>query len=794
MLKSLQQRLNRGGASAAPSWLRTIGCAIALGGAFGVDARTGVGEGAWVLYLLPLIGTLWLPSPRAALRTAWIATALLLVGTVVGPAATVASPHAVAYRAIGTVVLWMTAGLITARKRSDATLQRAHDHLSHILAASPVVLYSLAIRDGALRPLWVSENFSRLTGYAPDAPFSFDWWLDRVHPDDVSRIGAGGDVLAHEHATDEYRFRRADGSYLWVRNEARILRDAAGEPIEMIGSWADVTDRRRAEDAVAQARDQLSRVLSSSPVVTYSLAIAGGRVVSIWNSDNITAVTGYPREQTLSLHWWLAHIHPEDRPSGDDLAATLRDEHLVREFRFHCADGTWRWIRDESRLVRDARGEPSEIVGAWADITEQKRAAEAVRVSERRQQEEAEVSAALARVGKELMTALGTPDFLDRLCAVTAQVLRCHASHTLMWRPNEDVYVPVAGYGMSPEQEAIARLIKVPRQLMAELLARLEDADVGHVGTIPTALLSAADQERLGLTTTLCMALRRGTTLIGVQVVLARDTAEPFRPLDWRIAHGIAQLASVALEHARVVEELNQASRLKSEFVATMSHELRTPINIIAGYADLLMGEEFGALNADQLDAVRKMNRSARELFELINATLDLGRFEAGQVPLVLQDVVLGDVLAEVRAETRAISEKPQLAVSWICAPDLPPLHSDRMKVKTVVKNLVNNAVKFTDRGQVTVTAAAADDGIAIAVTDSGIGIAPDVLPIIFEPFRQADSSTTRRHGGVGLGLYIVRRFVDLLGGTVTVESELGRGSTFRVWIPSHGHGARAAA
>lgn len=793
---ALERRLTRPAAIArGPWWLGWVVCAVVFAALFALDLATPLTDGEWLLYLVPVIGTLWMPHPRSAIYAAGIGTILLLAGLIMSPAGGIAPSHAMLYRIAGLGVLWTTAGLITARRQSDRAVRIAYDHISHVLSSSPVVLYSLRIDGAALQPLWISENFQRMTGYASEEPFSFAWWIERVHPDDLPRLGGAADVLAHEHVMQEYRFRRADGSYFWVRNDARILCDAAGRPIEMIGSWLDVSDRKRAEEEVEQTRDQLFRVLSLSPVVTYTLRLDRGRVTEVWNSENVSRITGYPREETLNLVWWLEHMHPDDRPGPEELAATLHREHTVREFRFRCADGSYAWIRDEARLLRDAGGEPVEIVGAWADITAQRHADEALREIGRLHRDEAEVATALARVGRELMGALGTPGLLDHLCRVTAEVLDCGASLTLLWRPEEDVYVPVAGYGMTPDQQAIAGWIKVPRQLMLPLLARLDDAEVSRVGTIPTDLVSAVEQERLGLSATLCMALRRGRTLIGVQVVLARAAGATFRPVEWRIAHGIAQLASVALEHARVVEELNQASRVKSEFVATMSHELRTPIGVIVGYADLLAAGEFGPLSAEQADTIAKLNRSARELLELINATLDLGRFEAGQLPLVLEDVAPADLLAEVRAETRTVRDKPALAVEWRCAPDLPALHTDRVKLKTVLKNLVHNAVKFTERGEVVVRAAAGkDDGIVLTVRDTGIGIAADVLPIIFEPFRQADGSTTRRYGGVGLGLYIVRRFVDLLGGTVTVESELGRGATFRVWIPRHPQIARAAA
>jgi signal transduction histidine kinase len=228
---------------------------------------------------------------------------------------------------------------------------------------------------------------------------------------------------------------------------------------------------------------------------------------------------------------------------------------------------------------------------------------------------------------------------------------------------------------------------------------------------------------------------------------------------------------------------------LKSDFVATMSHELRTPLNVIIGYNELLRDHEFGHLTGEQMEVLQHVATSARELLDLVNAVLDLNRLETGRLPLNLQTTSVPDLLEEIRQETSALGRKRDLALNWNVAPDLPRLNTDALKLKVVLKNLVVNACKFTERGTVTVDAAPRDDGVEIAVTDTGMGIAPEALPLIFEPFRQLESASTRRHGGVGLGLHIVHRLLDLLGGTVSVTSQLGQGSSFRVWVPQRADG-----
>ena len=163
---------------------------------------------------------------------------------------------------------------------------------------------------------------------------------------------------------------------------------------------------------------------------------------------------------------------------------------------------------------------------------------------------------------------------------------------------------------------------------------------------------------------------------------------------------------------------------------------------------------------------------------------LDLNRLDGGRLPIVTGSVHPAILIRELCSELGALLVKPQIAVEWQIEDDLPTLTTDAAKLKVVLKNLIDNAMKFTDAGEVRITARAVGEGVELAVIDTGIGIAPEALPIIFDAFRQVDGSMTRRHGGVGLGLHLAHRLVELLGGKIEVESAPGRGSTFRVWIP----------
>jgi PAS domain S-box-containing protein len=256
--------------------------------------------------------------------------------------------------------------------------------------------------------------------------------------------------------------------------------------------------------------------------------------------------------------------------------------------------------------------------------------------------------------------------------------------------------------------------------------------------------------------------------------------------LEVKVREATAELAHQNELLRRQALALEQASAAKSQFLANVSHEFRTPLNAILGYSLMLMGGFYGQLSDEQSRTVQRIDANSKHLATLINDVLDIERIEAGRMPLQISQFSVQDVVREVIEELQGVISQSTATVNVTLPPDLPRLKSDRQKLKQILVNLLSNALKYTKDGTVEIVAqhAASEGRIALAVRDTGVGIAPEDHTRIFEPFQQAKRVITRPQGGTGLGLAISRRLARMLGGDVGVESQLGAGSTFTVHFP----------
>jgi CheY-like chemotaxis protein/signal transduction histidine kinase len=254
-----------------------------------------------------------------------------------------------------------------------------------------------------------------------------------------------------------------------------------------------------------------------------------------------------------------------------------------------------------------------------------------------------------------------------------------------------------------------------------------------------------------------------------------------------RLAKELGRAKRLEEERAR---EIEASARLKSEFLANFSHEIRTPLNGILGYCDLLAREEGSRLTPHGRRDLNVIKTNAKTLLALINDILDLSKIESGNIDVVVEEVDVVDLLGECSATVREYLKGKSVELTTQVAPDANVVFTDGLKLRQVVLNLLSNAAKFTETGEIVVSVSREGDAAVVTVEDTGTGMPSDQLPFIFEKFRQVDSSTTRKVGGTGLGLAIVRELTRVLGGTVEVWSELGRGSRFTLHFPTFFTGA----
>jgi signal transduction histidine kinase/HAMP domain-containing protein len=370
----------------------------------------------------------------------------------------------------------------------------------------------------------------------------------------------------------------------------------------------------------------------------------------------------------------------------------------------------------------------------------------------------------------------------------------CQSNIAALFLFDGELLSTAASYGTTAEfAEHLRKSHPRPSHETTTRLAALERRTVHVLDLLsdPTFSPTPLDfYQKENVRTVISVPLLRENSLVGVITTWRRET-RAFTDKQIALLKTFADQAVIAIENVRLFQEiqdknlqLETANRHKSQFLANVSHELRTPLNSIIGFTRIVLRRSEGKIETLQRENLQKVLISSDHLLNLINELLDLAKIEAGRMEAFAETFKLDDIVRMATTTVEPLLRNGRVKLLTDIAPDIPPLKTDRDKLKQSVINLLSNAVKFTEEGEVKVAAWRDNGSLKLTVSDTGIGMSAEALRYIFDEFRQADMSSTRKYGGTGLGLAIVKKFINLMGGDIMVESEEGKGSKFTITLP----------
>ncbi len=397
---------------------------------------------------------------------------------------------------------------------------------------------------------------------------------------------------------------------------------------------------------------------------------------------------------------------------------------------------------------------------------------------------------ALGEVSQAVNSTLDLEQVLSTIVTKATQLSNTEAGAIYVFDELQQEFRLRATYGMSEETIAAVRDQHVSiSEAVSEAAEQGEPMQIADLRNEPPSPVNEI-MLREGYRARLLVPLLRSDEIFGALVVRRKEPGE-FSKSTVDLLRTFAAQSVLAIQNARLFLEIEEksrqladASKHKSQFLANMSHELRTPMNAILGYTELILDGIYGEPAEKMVGVLTRVQTNGKHLLGLINDVLDLSKIEAGQLTLSLTDYSIKDMVYNVFGVVESLAKNKNLALNVEMPAQLPAAHGDERRLTQVLLNLVGNALKFTDQGGVTIKAAASHDSFTVSVTDTGPGIAPADQAKIFEEFQQADSSTTKEKGGTGLGLAIAKQIVEMHGGRLWVESELGKGSTFQFSLP----------
>ncbi|MBI4783342.1 MAG: PAS domain-containing protein [Oscillatoriophycideae cyanobacterium NC_groundwater_1537_Pr4_S-0.65um_50_18] len=632
------------------------------------------------------------------------------------------------------------------RQATEEALRQGEELRRMALSAASMGAWDWDIVTG--EEFWSTEVES-LFGLAPGTfGGSYDEFFQYVHPDDrLLVLNAQEQAIQEDKAyMPEYRIIRPDGSLRWVTSRGKVMRDTHGKALRFSGVTMDITERKQAEADIREREERFRSLLANISGAVYRC-----NYDEDWSmefiSQPIQAITGYVAAAfTQSQSPSFAEIiYPEDesRIRQEVEQAIVKKRPYELEYRIRHADGSLRWVYEKGQGIFDSNDELTWLDGVIFDISDRKHSEE-----------------------------------------------RMHLLESVVVNTNDAVVI----FQANPSQPTDLKVIYV-NQAFTQITGYEPDEVVGKT----TDLLYGTKTDRAELRRVRAAIARHEA--VNTELVKYRKDGSEFWlefemvpiaqkqgcPKHWiSVQRDVSDRKYAEESLLRGKEAAEEANRAKSQFLANMSHELRTPLNAIIGYSEILQEDAEDLGYEDMVPDLEKIRGAGKHLLGLINDILDISKIEAGKMDLYLETFDLEQVIFEVENTIQPLVQKNHNRLEIVRSGNLGLMHADLTKLRQSLFNLLSNAAKFTEAGTITLTVERhPTNWVNFKVTDTGIGMSLEQMDKVFQAFTQADASTTRKYGGTGLGLAISRHFCQMMGGDITVSSEIGKGSTFTICLPS---------
>jgi PAS domain S-box-containing protein len=737
-----------------------------------------------------------------------------------------------------TAVAIDNARLYEAAERARAQAEESETYYRLLADTVPQMVWT-GLADGYID--YVNRGWFEYTGQTPEEARNLGWSAV-LHPDDYDETLKvwQQSVQTGEPYQMVYRLRRgSDGAYRWHIGRALPLRDERGRVIRWFGTSTDIDDQKRSEESIrflSEASKLLSTTLEESDINIKAIARLAVPKFADWCAVDMLGADGsvsriavehidpqkveiahelhnrYPPAQSPTSALYIV-LHSGKSMWASELPdalleATIKDAELLRLLRslglksyimaplvvrgktlgaitFASAESGRRYNEED---VAFAEQLAQRVALALDNSRLYEATRQALQVREQALELHRSVEERLSLLVQASDRLIGSPtlsEVLPSTLSLSSELVAADAY--AVWRLDRAQgkwqIVSSAGLSEAFQQFVVALNSQAPTELTAPFIA--EDVYNNPL------LAGRSDLHRLeGIHSLLSAPLNINGKTLGSLSFYYRQKHQ-FSELEIRVATALSNMAAAAIASAELYEEqtrlradAEEANRIKDEFLATVSHELRTPLNAIVGWTQILRMKNYSVDAFPQ--AIEVIERNARLQAQIINDIMDVSRIITGKLRLEVQPVQMDSVIAAAIDTVRPASEAKDVQIQLIVDSNTPPVTGDASRLQQVIWNLLSNAVKFTPKGgRIHICLERIKSSVEITISDTGIGISAEFLPYVFDRFRQADSSTSRQQGGLGLGLAIVRHLIEAHGGTVHVYSEgLDKGATFRVRLP----------